>query len=127
MSKEAANNKIDLEIGKEAQINPIFDKFLELAATATENNIENSEKQFLCTTNHFGHLLESAQAVRTYTFSWKDGQASLLVTDSSRDSVAMFTAEDIVSLQKLLLRLLQMKQKLAIASRARRMRSLRTW
>lgn len=112
-----ADNEIFLEIGQEAQINPIFDKFLEWAATAKENNVENFEKQFLCTTNHFGHLLESAQAVRTYTFSWKDGQASLLVTDSSRGSVAMFSTEDIRSLQKLLLRLPQMKQKLATAIR----------
>jgi len=117
MAKEAANNKIFLEIGQEAQINPIFDKFLEWAATAKANNVEQFEKQFLCTTNHFGLPLESAQTVRTYTFSWQDGQASLLITDSSRDSVAMLTAEDILSLQKLLLRLPQMKQKLATAIR----------
>lgn len=115
MAKEAANNKIFLEIGQEAQINPIFGKFLEWAATAKANNVEKFEKQFLCTTNHFGLPLESAQTVRTYTFSWQDGQASLLVMDSSRDSAAMFTTEDILSLQKLLLRLPQMKQKLAAA------------
>jgi hypothetical protein len=61
--------------------------------------------------------LGSAQAIRTYTFSWQDGQANLIVSDSSRDSVAGFSTEDVFSYQKLLLRLPQMKQKLADAIR----------
>jgi len=116
-SKEAANNKIDFEIGKEAQITPIFEKFLEWAATAKENNVENFQKQIICVTNSFGGTLGSAQAIRTYTFSWQDGQANLIVSDSSRDSVAGFSTEDVFSYQKLLLRLPQMKQKLADAIR----------
>ena len=110
------DNEIHLEIGQEAQIKPIFDKFLEWAATAKENNVENFEKQFFCRTNHFGFLLESAQTVQTYTFSWKDGQAGLTITDSSR-SIASFSTEDILHFQKLLLLLPQMKQKLAAAIR----------
>jgi hypothetical protein len=110
-------SEVVFEIGQEAQINPVFEKFLEWAATAKANNVEKFEKQILCTTNHFGLPLESAQVIQTYTFSWQDGQAGLLVEDSSRDSVAMFSTEDILSLQKLLLRLPQMKQKLATAIR----------
>lgn len=117
MSKEAANNKIDFEIGNEAQINPIFERFLEWGATANENNVENVEKQIVCVTNRFGGTLGSAQVVRTYTFSWQDGQARLFVKDSSRDTVTAFSTEDVVALQNLLLQLPQMKQKLADAIR----------
>jgi len=120
-NRERANlipaSEVVFEIGQEAQINPVFEKFLEWATTAKANNVEKFEKQILCTTNRFGLPLESAQVIQTYTFSWQDGQASLLISDSSRDSVAMFTTEDILSLQKLLSRLPQMKQKLATAIR----------
>ena len=122
---------LSFDIGEEAFISSVFEKFLEWDKVATTNHAENFEKEIaqhaldkalrIHDQEMFGHIHDNQMV--TYTFRWQGNKAELNVSGEQNVfgvgvfETGNFERDDIIHFQSLLKLLPSMKEKLSSAIR----------
>jgi hypothetical protein len=122
---------MSFDIGEEAFMLSVFEKFLEWDNVATTNHAENFDKEIaqhaldkalrIHDQEMVGHTYDSEMV--TYTFRWQDNNAELIVSGEQNVfgvglfEIGNFKRNDIIHFQSLLKLLPSMKEKLSSAIR----------
>jgi hypothetical protein len=108
---------MEFELGQEQLVSNIFERFIDWESIAKTNHAENVEKELArrrMNQSADDYAKEIHKGFCVYTFSWNDGEARLLVTDTPPYS-GRFQKEDVIHFQALLKLLPGMKEKLVAA------------